>query len=428
MQSVVNWIFTLLDIAALTICSVYAVTLLPQAEGLSKNRKFLRALRMAAWLGYAILTVLIPMLWRHDLVTMFGLSIYYGLAGFLLYHRDKTGVMYQLGFMFFLYVAQMIGIFAAGKIWEVFLLEYRTFSYILILLRVVLLVVFTFIFRLLVQKRYMTVQPYFKMKIRGMLCVPVISMILIFWFTISSDVFLMRFGYEWLILYCVLVLVMNLYCLYFWYDVSKTQELKHKLEMMQQQNELTHQFYADLESNYAKSRKVIHDIRNHLQMLEQSQKLAESQSYVADVHQMLNALGMTYYTDNRMLNIILNNKLKLLRQEQFCCNLMGVRLDFLSEMDTTTIFANLLDNVMEEWEEDGDFWLEIQGEQIQDFCVIKLSNTMRGTYIPGKSSKTGHEGIGLENVCNAVAKYHGEMQTDQNGQIFSVTLLFPDES
>lgn len=82
MQSVVNWIFTLLDIAALTICSVYAVTLLPQAEGLSKNRKFLWALRMAAWLGYAILTVLIPMLWRHDLVTMFGLSIYYGMAGF----------------------------------------------------------------------------------------------------------------------------------------------------------------------------------------------------------------------------------------------------------------------------------------------------------------------------------------------------------
>ena len=260
-----------------------------------------------------------------------------------------------------------------------------------------------------------------------MLCVPVISMILIFWFTISSDVFLMRFGYEWLILYCVLVLVMNLYCLYFWYDVSKTQELKHKLELMRQQNELTHQFYADLESNYAKSRKIIHDIRNHLQMLEQSQKLAESQSYVSDVHQMLNALGMTYYTDNRMLNIILNDKLKMLGQEQFSCNLMGVRLDFLSEMDTTTIFANLLDNALEESKENDGFQLQIQGEQIQDFCVIKLSNTTKGIYIPGRSSKAGHEGIGLENVRNAVLKYHGEMQTDQKEQMFSVTLLFPDD-
>lgn len=181
-----------------------------------------------------------------------------------------------------------------------------------------------------------------------------------------------------------------------------------------------------LEEHYMESRKVIHDIRNHLQMLEQSQKFAESRAYVADMHQMLNALGMAYYTDNRMLNIILNNKLKLLDQEQFRCSLRGVCLDFLSDMDTTTIFANLLDNALEEAKENGHFSLEIQGEQIQDFCVIKMSNTTNGTYTPGKSSKTGHEGIGLENVQSAVGKYHGEMQTSQKGDVFSVTLLFPD--
>lgn len=163
-------------------------------------------------------------------------------------------------------------------------------------------------------------------------------------------------------------------------------------------------------------------------MLEQSQKFTESQAYVADMHQMLNALGMAYYTDNRMLNIILNNKLKLLSQDQFHCSLMGVRLDFLSDMDTTTIFANLLDNALEEAKENGQFSLELWGEQIQDFCVIKMSNTTKGTYMPGKSSKTGHEGIGLENVKNAVGKYHGEMQMSQKGDVFSVTLLFPDNS
>lgn len=259
-----------------------------------------------------------------------------------------------------------------------------------------------------------------------MLLVPVISMVLIFMFAVGSDVFLLRFGHAWLIVYCALVLVINLYCLYFWHDVSKTQELKHKLELTRQQNELTHQFYADLESNYAKSRKVIHDIRNHLQVLEQSQKFAGSRSYVADMHQMLNALGMTYYTDNRMLNIILNDKLKSLNQEQFYCSLMGVRLGFLSDMDTTTIFANLLDNALEECRGNQDFRLHLQGEQIQDFCVIKMSNTTEGTYTPGRSSKTGHDGIGLENVRNAVEKYHGEMQTVQREDVFSVTLLFPD--
>ena len=45
--------------------------------------------------------------------------------------------------------------------------------------------------------------------------------------------------------------------------------------------------------------------------------------------------------------------------------------------------------------------------------------------MPGLSEKAGHEGIGLENVQNAVEKYHGTLQTGQKGQIFSVTLMFP---
>ncbi len=426
MQMIVDWIFTFLDMISLTFCSAYLVFLLPRMKESAGNKKILRVVKGMAWMIYTLLAVMIPMIWRNDSITMLGLTMYYILIGFMLYHRDKVGILYQVGFMFSLYATQVISIFTAVMVREVYALENRTSAYIMILLKACLLVMVTFVFRVLVRKRYMSVQPRFQ--IRGMLLVPVISMILIFGFAISSDVFLMRFGYGWLIVYCALILVMNLYCFYFWYDVSKTQELKHKLELMRQQSELTHQFYADLESNYAKSRKVIHDIRNHLQMLEQSQKFAESQSYVADMHQMLNALGMTYYTDNRMLNIILNDKLKHLNQEQFQCSLMGVRLDFLSEMDTTTIFANLLDNALEERRESENFRLQLQGEQIQDFCVIKMSNTTKGTYTPGKSSKTGHEGIGLENVRNAVGKYHGEMQTDQKGDVFSVTLLFPDDN
>lgn len=423
MGTVADWIFTLLDLLSLTFCSAHLVILLPYSEIFSDRKKGLRIVRAAAWILFAALTVMVPGIWRNDSITVCVLTVYYVLVGYLLYHRDKVGSLYQVSFMFCMYATQMIAISAGTKLWSIYSLEYKTYIYMVILLKACLLVMVTFAFRALIKKRYLSVQPRFK--IRGMLLVPVISTFLIFMFMISSDVFLLRFGYEWLIVYCALVLVINLYCLYFWHDVSKTQELKHKLELMRQQDELTHQFYADLEANYAKSRKVIHDIRNHLQMLEQSQKFAESQSYVADMHQMLNALGMTYYTDNRMLNIILNDKLKLLDQDQFHCSLMGVRLDFLSEMDTTTIFANLLDNALEEGREDDHFSLQLQGEQIQDFCVIKMSNTTKGTYTPGKSSKTGHEGIGLENVRNAVEKYHGELRTDQKGDVFSVTLLFP---
>lgn len=426
MQMIVSSLFSLFDIVSLALCSWYAVALIPSDNTVMKNKKLRHIIRTATWLGYAVLTVLIPSVWQNDFLTMVVLSSYYVLIGYLLYHHDRVGILYQLGFMFFMYATQVISIMAAARLYVVFRLEYITHLYVVILLKAGFLAAATFVFRILLRKRFVSVQPHFKL--RGMILVPVISMILIFWFTVSSDVFFLRYGYEWLIVYCVLVLVINLYCLYFWHDVSKTQELKYKLDLMRQQNELTHQFYADLEENYAKSRKVIHDIRNHLQMLEQSRKFSELQGYFEDVHQMLNALGMTYYTDNRMLNIILNDKLKSLGPEQLICQLRGVRLDFLSDMDTTTIFANLLDNALEAAEGINDFHLQIQGEQIQDFCVIKLSNTTGGTFMPGQSEKSGHEGIGLENVQNAVEKYHGTLQTGQKERMFFVTLIFPDNS
>lgn len=425
-QLIVGSLFSLFDIVSLTLCSWYAVSLIPSNKAVMQNKKRHYILRTVAWLGYAVLTVLIPSVWQNDFLTIGVLSAYYVLTGYMLYHRDIAGILYQLSFMVFMYATQIISIMAAKKLYVVFGLEYITHVYVMILFKAGFLTIATFVFRILVRKRFVSSQPQFKL--RGMILVPVISMVLIFLFAISSDVFFLRYGYEWLIVYCLLMLVINLYCLYFWHDVSKTQELKCKLELMRQQNELTHQFYADLEANYAKSRKVIHDIRNHLQMLEQSQKFAGSQGYVEDVHQMLNALGMTYYTDNRMLNIILNDKLKSLQPEQVTCQLRGVRLDFLSEMDTTTIFANLLDNALEAVGGTDDFQLQIQGEQIQDFCVIKLSNTTGGIYVPGQSGKTGHEGIGLENVQNAVGKYYGTLQTGQKGQTFFVTLMFPDNS
>ena len=51
------------------------------------------------------------------------------------------------------------------------------------------------------------------------------------------------------------------------------------------------------------SERIIHDIRNHLNMLEQSVK-TDNTDYFEDVHGMLNSLGLKFYSDNRMLNMI----------------------------------------------------------------------------------------------------------------------------
>ncbi len=174
------------------------------------------------------------------------------------------------------------------------------------------------------------------------------------------------------------------------------------------------------------SERIIHDIRNHLNMLEQSVK-TDNTDYFEDVHGMLNSLGLKFYSDNRMLNMILNDKLKKLEPGQAECNMGGVSLDFLTDMDVTTIFANLLDNAIEAGENKKNFWIKIRGEQIQDFTIVRIWNPSSEMYAPGHSGKQGHEGIGLENVRHTVEKYHGALNIETKDGIFSVTAVFPGE-
>ena len=106
-------------------------------------------------------------------------------------------------------------------------------------------------------------------------------------------------------------------------------------------------------------------------------------------HNMLNSLGMKFYSDNRMLNIILNDKFRRLLPNQVECNLGGISFEEISDMDLTTIFENLLDNAIEEGEVKEDFWLKLRGEQIQDFTVVKIWNPSKLQYEPGHSQKKG---------------------------------------
>lgn len=403
----------ILELFVFTGCAIFMVRMLPR-----KTEKHEWA-EILCWGIFALLAVLLPNLGRDDALTMVVLTPYYLGIGWFLYHRSRTGLLYQLIYMAAMYLSQMIAIFCTIHLSSFFYLEVNTYGCLLMLMKQFVLILSTMILGKLLKKRY--IEDGRGLKMRGMMIVPLFSIALIFLYLVSGEVFFARYGYGFLIVFGGMLLVMNFYCLYFWYDVAANRELKHQVEMMEKQNLLTHQYYMELEENYSQSRKIIHDIRNHMYALEQAARLEQTQDYFTDVHEMLNSLGLKFYSDNRMLNIVLNDKLKGLPKEQVECGLGGVDLGFLSDMDVTTIFANLLDNALEAGKRQQDFRLWIRGEQIQDFAVVKIRNT----FTDGK--KEGHEGLGLENVRQALKKYHGELEVSREGNIFSVTMMFPGQ-
>lgn len=337
--------------------------------------------RYCVWGIFVVLTFLIPTLWWNDIITMSVLTVYYIAVCWFLYHRSRTWILYSLIYGMANYGAQVIGIYFTVYISKKFGFYQDILSYYtLVLAKMICMFSVTYLMRRIVRKRLVKEQR--ELHIRGMVLVPLFSMVLIYLYCISGESFFLEHGFWGVILCMILLLVINIYCLYVWYDLAENRELKQKVELMKQQNELTHQYYEDMENNYNRSRRIIHDIRNHLNMLEPGQ--AE-------------------------------------------CNMGGISLDFLADMDVTTIFANLLDNAIEAGENKKNFWIKIRGEQIQDFTVVKIWNPYSEVYAPGRSGKQGHEGIGLENVRHTVEKYHGALNIETKDGIFSVTAVFPGE-
>lgn len=414
MTTAIRIFFGLADLVSLAGCAWMLIHSMPCDRDTSRWK------RMLGWIGYSAVTILAPMFGRSDMLTIGLLCLYYVVMARLLYFRSRQGIVYQIIFCVILLATEYVAAFMAAYAQIIVCPEEIVVYSVLVVSRVFLLFAGTLILREIIRRRLADVQ---YTKIRGMVIVPLFSMVLLFLYLMASDIFLIRYGYYWIIIYAVLLLVINLYCLYFWYDVAKSGELKHRLRMMQQQSTLTLQYYEELEENYTRSRKIIHDIRNHLHMIEQSSRM-EDISYIEDVHAMLNSMGMKFYTENRMLNIVLNDKLKAFSPEQVQCNLGGVGLDFIADLDITTIFANLLDNTAEEGKGKENFWVRIRAEQIQEFIIIKIENPFAASTVKGRSSKPGHEGLGLQNVRQALEKYNGDMEIRKEEGIFSVALLF----
>lgn len=436
---VVQVVFMILMLAIYVICAAWFLTAFPTEV------KAPRWIKIGLWCVYGVLCVALPNLWFNDIITMTVLAAYYLVIGWFFYHRSRNVLFYQLIYCVGSYTAQLMGIVTAVQIYSFMVVDTQIYPYILNICKTFFLLIVSFGLWSLAKHR--KAQDQKNLKIRGVILVPVCSMVLLFMYVLGAgDIYFIRYGYEWLLVYSALLLAINAYCLYIWYDVAANRELKHRLKLMQQQSELTHQYYEELEKNYSSSRKIIHDIRNHLHILEQSSKMAQikedggqqredidNEQYFEDVHKMLNSLGLKFYSENRILNIVLNDKLKEFSAEQVECNMGGVSLDFLSDMDITTIFANLLDNAIEaaQMQENTEimdrFWLKIRAEQIQDFTVVRIWNFFEGIYQPGYSRKKGHEGLGLKNVMQAIEKYHGELKIEYQQDIFSVTMFFPGQ-
>ncbi len=258
----------------------------------------------------------------------------------------------------------------------------------------------------------------------AILILPGFSMFYIYSLSRMSGIYLQLYGIELLAANIVAVLLMNVYFFYLLSHLIRSNRLEEELALYQKENELRYHYYEELDRKYQESRKVIHDMKNHLQAVEDLYAGGEPETgnrYVKELYHMLNVLGEKRYTENQMLNMILNEKSREAEAKGIAVTVRvrDVDLSDIKEIDLTTIFANLLDNAIEAAGEGGT--LVVKLDEIRDFRVGEIRNSCNSSQKKG----AGHMGLGLGNVRNTLEKYHGTMKIETNPEEYVVRLMIP---
>ena len=228
-------------------------------------------------------------------------------------------------------------------------------------------------------------------------------------------------------------LVLDLYIMYIFNMIFRSREAESQIALMQQQEKLQLQMYQKLQSKYSESCSVVHDINKHInslhKLIEKEPDNQRAEQYLSDLKQTAERLRPTMKNQNIMLEIILNTVAERYRKNNIILNLEveDFSMDFISDMDITTIFSNLLDNAEEAC-------LELPEEERKVYMILKQRTNLimlqiKNPYASIKninqkfySTKKGHSGIGLSNVKKSVKKYNGTMNIKTENNTFQVVI------
>lgn len=431
-EETVMWNETLItmETAVLTLCTWYFLSY--TEKNVEGKRRYRFAALLLYWAGFAGITFGMKYNSYITLVLPAYMTVMTMAAGHSLYNRRTIYVFYYFLFPVTIVAAQifinylMYGYMSAR--WGTIVFDYYLENVVLMIRQLTEILLTGVWVVLLNRRKYEDVKGVW---FAGLFIPPVITVFIIFSLICIGNVFMQMYGIFLIIADIFFLVFMNLYIWYLFSYQSRNKKLRAELELWRKQSEMQYQYYERVEGQYLASRKMIHDMRNHLAAIEalKEQDGAKGREYLRDMHQMLDSLALVSYTDNRMLNIILNEKAKAAKESgiEMDIRIGEISLRHMRDMDITTIFANLLDNALEAAAQaKGERRIEFRADRFHEFAAVRIWNTAGLRQGRKKEGERLHMGIGLINVRHTLEIYGGGMMTEESENEFVVKLTIPD--
>lgn len=213
------------------------------------------------------------------------------------------------------------------------------------------------------------------------------------------------------------------------------------LQLSIQKEEADAAYYDAIREQMENQKVLIHDIKNHLQILEglaKSGDCMQVSSYIAKLDTTLSPVKSARLCNDSVLNLVLLHFADECKKKQieFVCDIRENASSFMDAPSITTLYGNLLSNAIESAEQSREKVVEISVVHNfqQENIVISVINSCDTAPIPGKNglfqtrkADTDFHGIGLKGIHRIVRKYHGEntMYFDGENSRFHHIIRFP---
>ena len=209
-----------------------------------------------------------------------------------------------------------------------------------------------------------------------------------------------------------------------------------ELEIEQQKESATAEYYELLNQQNENTKIVIHDIKRHLNTIKTLAPENDNSinNYIESIIGEFGINNPIDYCNHTLVNVITNRYKKLCDEAKikFNIDIRNTKIDFMSEPDITALLDNILENAVEASSSAPVKFIDFIINTNNQFLSISLTNSVKqkvvvtqNHIISSKKSQSIH-GVGLKSIKRVVKKYNGEltMSFNENDMTFITNIVF----